>query len=176
MLDADRISDLSVYLRLTPSDYFLFEGRTDYSLTGSRAKGATAGLILMDPRTFEDDFTLPSLRGRSQLGISYRFVANNAVEDINAYMLFRLTKQFYAAYETRYDVVSNNFLENRFGLRIISDCECWVVDIGVSDKRNPDEIEARFLVSLVGLGQIGQEPLNRSLGGFMPTNRGFLGR
>jgi len=176
IIDADRASDLSMHVRLTPGDFLRFEGRTDYSLTGNRAKGATAGLQLIDPRTPKDDLELPALRGRSQIGISYRFVANNSVEDVNAYALLRLTKRFYVAYETRYDAISKNFLENRFGLRIISDCECWVVDIGVSDKRNPDEIEGRVLVSLVGLGEVGQEPLSRSLGGILPASRGFVGQ
>ena len=176
LAEGDRISDLSVHLRLTPSDFLRFEGRTDYSLLGNGAKGATAGLILTDPRVPADDFTLASLRGRSQLGIGYRFVANDAVEDVNASLLLRLTKRFYAAYETRYDVVSNRFLENRYGVRLISECECWVIDVGVSEKRNPDEVEARVLVSLVGLGEVGQEPLGRSLGGIMPAGEGLIGQ
>jgi LPS-assembly protein len=174
--EADRISDLSMYLRLTPADFLYFEGRTDYSVIGDGAKGATVGIVLTDPRTPSDDFSLASLRGRSQIGLGYRFVANSAVEDVNASLLLRLTKRFYAAYETRYDVVSNRFLENRYGLRLISDCECWVIDVGLSDKRNPDEVEARVLVSLVGLGEVGQEPLRRSLGAILPGGEGLIGQ
>jgi LPS-assembly protein len=172
----NRVSDLAMYLRLTPAEALRFEGRADYSVTGDRAKGATVGLVLADPREPADDFTLPSLRGRSQIGLGYRFVANNAVEDINASLLFRLTKRFYAAYETRYDVVSDRFLENRYGFRVISDCECWVIDVGVAEKRNPDEVEGRVLISLIGLGEVGKEPLNRSLGSVVPTSQGFIGQ
>jgi lipopolysaccharide assembly outer membrane protein LptD (OstA) len=132
--------------------------------------------VLADPREAEDDFTLRSLRGRSQIALGYRFVANSAVEDINASLLFRLTKRFYAAYETRYDVVSDRFLEKRYGLRVISDCECWVIDVGVTEKRNPDEVEGRVLISLIGLGEVGKEPLSRSLGSAVPTSQGFIGQ
>src|SRR6185436_6349337 len=53
-----RTSDLSVYLRLTPTRFVSFEGRTDYSVTGEGTKSATVGLFLTDPRTFEGDFGL----------------------------------------------------------------------------------------------------------------------
>jgi hypothetical protein len=86
----------------------------------------------------------------------------------------RLTKHLYAAYEARYDNRSGRFLENRYGLRLISSQECWVVDLGVSDRINPDETEVRLLVSLVGLAQFGKEPFRRSLGAIGPPH-GFLG-
>jgi hypothetical protein len=173
--EGDRMSDLALYLRLTPADFLSFEGRTDYDVVSGRAKGAHVGLALGDPRTPRDEFQLPALRGRSRLGVGYRFVANSAVEEVNWSMLFRLSKRYYAAYEGRYDNLSKRFLENRYGLRIISDCECWVVDLGVSDRVNPDETEVRVLVSLIGLAQFGNEPFRQSLGAIATPARSFLG-
>jgi LPS-assembly protein len=169
-----RVSDLSVYLRLTPTPYLSFEGRTDYSATGEGTKAATVGLFLSDWRTATEDVGLQSLRGRSRIGVGYRFVANQAVEEINGSFLARLTKQLYAAYEARYDNRSGRFLENRYGLRFISSQECWVVDLGVSDRINPNETEVRLLVSLVGLAQFGKEPFRQSLGA-IGVPHGFLG-
>jgi hypothetical protein len=170
-----RASDLSVYLRLTPTRFVSFEGRTDYSVTGEGTKSATVGLFLTDPRNFEGDFGLESLRGRTRVGIGYRFVANQAVEEINGSMLVRLMRQFYGAYEARYDNRSGRFLEHRYGLRFISSQECWVVDVGISDKVNPDETEVRLLVSLVGLAQFGKEPFRQSLGAIAAPVHGFMG-
>ncbi len=174
--DGDRISDLSAYLRLTPVEFLSFEGRTDLGLTTGRYSGASVGLSVADPRTPSDDFSLAILRGRSRFSIGYRFVARSAIEEVNGSMLLRLTKRFYAAYEARYDNLSKRFLENRYGFRMISDCECWVVDVGVSDKINPNETEVRVLVSLVGLGQFGKEPFQRSLASVTTPSLGFLGQ
>jgi LPS-assembly protein len=174
--EGSRASDLSIFLRLTPSDYLSLEGRTDYSVVGEGTKSATVGLFLTDPRTLSDEFGLAALRGRTRFGIGYRFVANQAVEEVNGSVLLRLTKQLYGAYEARYDNRSGRFLENRYGLRFISNQECWVVDLGVSDRVNPDETEVRLLISLVGLAQFGKEPFRRSLGAIAPPTQGFLGQ
>jgi LPS-assembly protein len=171
-----RASDLSLYTRLTPSQYLSFEGQTDYSVTGGGTKGATVGLFLSDPRTPSDDFGLAALRGRTRFGVGYRFVANQAVEEVNGSMVVRLTKQLYAAYEARYDNRSGRFLENRYGLRLVSSQECWVVDLGISDRINPDETEVRLLVSLVGLAHFGKEPFRRSLGAIAAPAHGFFGQ
>ena len=170
-----RVSDLSMYTRLTPLPVLSVEGRTDYSVTGGGAKGATVGLFLSDPRTPSDDFGLEALRGRTRLGVGYRFVANQSVEEVNASVVVRLTKYIYGAYEARYDALSGRFLENRYGLRLISNQECWVVDLGVSDSINPNETQVRLLVSLVGLAEFGKEPFRRSLGAIAAPTHGFLG-
>jgi hypothetical protein len=170
-----RASDLSLYARLTPMPFLSFEGRTDYSVTGGKTKGATVGLFLSDPRTPSDDFGLEALRGRTRVGVGYRFVANQSVEEVNGSMVFRLTKYLYGAYEARYDAISGRFLENRYGLRLISNQECWIVDLGIADRINPNETEVRLLVSLVGLAQFGKEPFRRSLGAIAAPAHGFLG-
>ena len=170
-----RASDLSAYLRLTPSPFLSFEGRTDYSVTGAGPKSATVGLFFTDARAAVDDFSLQALRGRTRVGIGYRFVANEAVEEINGSVLVRFMKQLYGAYEARFDNRSGRFLENRYGLRFISSQECWVVDLGVSNRVNPNETQVQLLVSLVGLAQFGKEPFRQSLGAIAAPMHGFLG-
>jgi hypothetical protein len=87
----------------------------------------------------------------------------------------RLTKYFYGAYEARFDALSGRFLENRIGLRLISNQECWIVDLGASNSINPNETQVRLLVSLVGLAQFGKEPFRRSFGAIAPPTHGLLG-
>jgi hypothetical protein len=173
--NTSRASDLSIHLRLTPTPYLAFDGKTDYSVTGGGTKSATVGLLLSDPRTPTDEFGLQALRGRTRVGIGYRFVANQAVEEVNGSMFVRIMKQLFGAYEARYDNRSGKFLEHRAGLRLISNQECWVVDLGVSKRVNPDETEVRVLVSLVGLAQFGKEPFRQSLGAIAAPIRGFMG-
>ncbi len=173
--NTSRASDLSIHLRLTPTPYLAFDGKTDYSVTGGETKSATVGLLLSDPRTPTDEFGLQALRGRTRVGIGYRFVANQAVEEVNGSMFVRIMKQLFGAYEARYDNRSGKFLEHRAGLRLISNQECWVVDLGVSKRVNPDETEVRVLVSLVGLAQFGKEPFRQSLGAIAAPIHGFMG-
>jgi LPS-assembly protein len=174
--DATRSSDLGLYLHLMPTSYVNFEARTDYDVNQGRTKGASLYLSLSDPRTFTDDFTLESLRGRSRLAFGYRFVANSALEEVNGAFLFRLTKRYYGAFESRYDNLAKKFLEVGGGLRIISECECWVLDVGISNRVNPNETQARVLISLVGLGQVGREPFGRTFGAIAGPARSVLGQ
>jgi hypothetical protein len=128
------------------------------------------------PRTFTDDFSIEGLRGRSRMSVGYRFVANSALEEINGGLLLRLTKRYYGAFEARYDNLAKKFLEIGGGIRVISDCECWVIDIGLSNRVNPNETQARVLVSLVGLGQVGREPFRRTFGAISGPARSALGQ
>ena len=61
-------------------------------------------------------------------------------------------------------MVAHRFLENWAGFRLISSCDCWMIDLAFVDRFNPNETGVRVLVSLIGLGSVGQ-----------PTNRGFTG-
>jgi len=174
--DATRASDVGVALRLSPTSYATFEGRTDYDVTEGRAKGANIYLALSDPRTFTDDFSIEGLRGRSRMSVGYRFVANSALQEVNGGLLLRLTKRYYGAFEARYDGLNKKFLEVGGGIRVISDCECWVIDVGISNHVNPNETQARVLVSLVGLGQVGREPFQRTFGAVAGPARTVLGQ
>ena len=62
------------------------------------------------------------------------------------------------------DALAGRFLENWAGLRVISGCECWVLDFAFIDRVNPNEQEFRVLFSLVGLGSFGQNPFGQQAG------------
>jgi hypothetical protein len=55
-------------------------------------------------------------------------------------------------------VIGSRFLERNYLVRVISRCNCWVVEAGVSDKTNPDERLFRVQLTLVGLGSFGEGP------------------
>jgi lipopolysaccharide assembly outer membrane protein LptD (OstA) len=58
--------------------------------------------------------------------------------------------------QSRYDAVASEFLEHRWGFRFLSQCRCWIFDVYVTDRVNPDETEVRAQITLVGLGSIGR--------------------
>src|SRR6185503_14729609 len=54
-----------------------------------------------------------------------------------------------------------HFLERDYLVRLISRCNCWVLEAGLQDKFNPDERLFRVQFTLVGLGSFGKSPVNR---------------
>ena len=59
-------------------------------------------------------------------------------------------------YQTRYDALAHEFLERTGGLRLSSQCQCWLADVLVADQSNPQQTSVRFQITLVGLGSIGR--------------------
>jgi hypothetical protein len=62
--------------------------------------------------------------------------------------------------------VGPHFFERDYGIRLISRCNCWILEAGVADKSNPDERLFRIQFTLVGLGSFGKSPLTRNYVGF----------
>jgi len=69
------------------------------------------------------------------------------------------------------ELTGSHFLERDYLVRIISRCNCWVIDAGVADRFNPDERLFRVQFTLVGLGQFGQSPINRQYLGLTGLNQ-----
>lgn len=61
-------------------------------------------------------------------------------------------------------ITGPHFLERDYLVRLISRCNCWVVEAGVADKFNPDERIFRVQVTLVGLGSFGRGPVQNYVG------------
>ena len=47
-------------------------------------------------------------------------------------------------------------------MRIKSPCDCWAVDVGVTNSTNPSDTAVQFMVTLGGVGSVGQNPFGRS--------------
>ena len=52
----------------------------------------------------------------------------------------------------RYDIDAASFLENYAGLRLLSSCDCWTLNVGITDTRNPNEVQVQAQFTLAGLG------------------------
>jgi LPS-assembly protein len=68
-----------------------------------------------------------------------------------------LSNRLKLGYYARFDDRKSEFLENRVGLRFQSSCNCWKVDLGVTERVNPDEQEVNLVFTLVGLGDFAQK-------------------
>lgn len=164
----DHFSNVDMALRVRPSRAVDLRFVSTYDGDDNDLSSATVSLRLRKPEMSADDEEQPRLRTRPSVRIAYRFITDNRrdlvgvtptdpkdVDQLEASLLLPVTDRIAGIYATRYDIRGAAFFENHFGLRLLSACDCWSVDAGVTDKSNPNEIEFRFQVTLVGLGSAG---------------------
>ena len=155
------LSDVDVGLRVNPSDNATIRFLSTYDVNNIALTSASVGLFLRQPerRLAEGERRRPSVR--SSLAIDYRFIANNAVPDtsvveqIDTSIVLRVTDHIGLRHAARYNIGDSKLLSNFFGVRLLSKCDCWSLDFGVSDKSNPNEVQVQAQLSLVGLGTAG---------------------
>ena len=171
------LSGVEVGMRVTPVRYFGAQGRLIYSVENpAKLSYATAGINLYDPRPVAepDDLFLPELRPANSISAYYQFTGGGAVSNLNLAATYRITNYFALSYLTRFDALDHSFLENWAGFRVISSCDCWVVDLAFIDRVNPDTTGVRVQFSLVGLGTFGQQPAGSHFNAF-PSAVGTTG-
>jgi len=159
--DRGALSDIDVGLRVNPSENATIRFLSTYDPNNISLTSASIGLFLRQPERPLAAGEKKRLYVRSSLAIDYRFIANNAVPDtsvveqIDTSLVLRVTDHIGLRHAARYNIGDNKLLSNFFGVRLLSKCDCWSLDFGVSDKSNPNEIQVQAQVSLVGLGSAG---------------------
>ncbi|MGH7806263.1 MAG: LPS assembly protein LptD, partial [Candidatus Binatia bacterium] len=153
----DHFSDIDLRLRLAPVDFFSLGYDTSIDFRDQDFSANNVGMVLRDPRPRRARGILQSGE-RAALALGYRFVEGNVLEEINGSAVIPLADTLSGFYQSRFDAVAGEFLENRWGFRVLSQCRCWIFDIYVTDRVNPNETEIRGQLTLVGLGSIGRSP------------------
>ncbi len=134
-------SDVNAELVLLPNEHFRVGADTDFDLG-------------------EQDFSAYSLDGQfrdkrgNELRSRFRFVESK-VRQLETSLQVALTDTFKVGYYSRYDDLTSEFIDNKFGFRLSSDCNCWLFDVEVADESNPNETSVLFTVTLLGLGEVG---------------------
>jgi len=154
---ADHFSDIDFDGRVNPSRAFSVRFRTNYDTTTNNISAAKVGFFIEDPRYARPEGATPRLETRTSAGISYRFLTENLLQEVDDNIVLRLTDWAGFLYSSRYDVTANRFLDNYFGLRFLSTCQCWALDFAVTDRTNPQEVEVRAQLTLAGLGSSKQQ-------------------
>jgi LPS-assembly protein len=123
-------------------------------------------------------YTPPTLyMGRSLSGsflqVSYNYIApgptaaqpginSNFFEFVTLRAYYDLIDRVGLFVAPSYDIANSKELSTEYGVRIKSPCDCWSVDVGISQSINPSETAVQFMVTLGGIGSIGQNPFGRS--------------
>ncbi len=169
-----QVSGVDLGLRVTPTGWLGAQGRTVVTVDDPGLAFAEVGFQLTDPRPVvgDSDVFLPGLRPVNSASAYYQFTSGGEVNNLNLATTFRVTDHVALSWLGRLDLQVSKFLENWIGIRLISGCDCWVVDLALVDQVNPDELELRVQFSLVGLGSFGQQPFGTGPGFFPPPDAG----
>jgi LPS-assembly protein len=148
----DNFSDVDLAARINPARALSLRFTGSYDTSNNDFSAARVGFFFEDPWTGGAPTERPRLETRTTVGVSYRFITGNQLQEIDSSLVLRLTDWAGFLYASRYDVVTSKFLDNYWGMRFISTCDCWALDIAVEDRTNPQEVEVRAQLTLVGLG------------------------
>jgi lipopolysaccharide assembly outer membrane protein LptD (OstA) len=151
----DHFSDVDVHMRVYPHQAFTLIYDSTVNARESILTSANVGVVLRDPRQRSAEGFLRAAE-RASLGVSYRFISNEVVKEVDGGVVVPLADTLSTFYQMRYDALAGLFLEKTGGFRLTSQCQCWIADLSVSDLVNPPETQLRFQVTLVGLGSIGR--------------------
>ena len=134
-------SDVDTDLMLFPNEYIRLRARSDFNVEDQE----------LSAYLLEGQFS-------NKRGDSLRARLRDVKDQLRQLELsseIRVTDFVKLGYYVRYDDLSGEFIEQKGGVRFLSECKCWVLDVDVTDKSNPDETKLGFTVTLVGLGEIG---------------------
>ncbi len=143
------LSDLNSDLTLYPSRNFALRFENNFS---TQDQTFTSWGLSMHFRDDRGD----ALRARYSFIGSPSADANAGVSQLEGNAEIALTQQLKFGYYSRYDNRAREFIEQNMGMRLYSQCNCWHMDLGVSDKINPDRQYFNLSVTFSGLGDVVQ--------------------
>ncbi|HWP34037.1 MAG TPA: LPS assembly protein LptD, partial [Thermodesulfobacteriota bacterium] len=141
------LSDLTARLELRPSERLLVDLETAYDLELRQTD-------LLGVRTELED-----ARG-IRLGLDYRRLEPD-VEQLNGDLRLRFGRALDLLSAARLSVRDNRLIETVYGLAYRSPCDCWALDVRLTDRIRPEETRVDVLLTLVGLGTFGTPRLGR---------------
>jgi lipopolysaccharide assembly outer membrane protein LptD (OstA) len=184
---SSHFSDIDAQLRLTPVDWLGLTYNTSVDVSQGRTLARSIGFILREPwwrPPSRTSYQSPTTLGVAYQFVAAdlnedlaegsaerRFFANDAVENLTAALYLRVGDYVGLGLRARYSLTTTQGLDNgkvrEFGpgfqeqdyfVRLTSPCNCWAVELGVSDRLDTGDTTVRAQVALYGLGSFGQGP------------------
>jgi len=95
------------------------------------------------------------------LRVRYSFVEaqtdTDELSQLEGQIEVKMTDRIKLGYYARYDESEREFLDSSVGLRLLSACNCWHLDLGYTEKLNPDREQVTLRFTFAGLGDITQD-------------------
>jgi len=191
-LDGSHVSDLEAILNIYPTSIASLSSQIDYN------PRSHAGITYANAyATFQPPWSnaTPSrvymgkaLQGSFfQFGYNYSSPRNSVFAPTNRNGSELITARAYTDvfdrlglyYSPNYDLSAHKMLNQEYGVRLKSPCDCWAADFGITESYNPNEVQLQFQLTLGGLGSVGQSPFGRNpfqQGGLAGSTTGVLPR
>jgi lipopolysaccharide assembly outer membrane protein LptD (OstA) len=148
----DHLSDVDLALRVNPGPITSVRAYTTYDTSQNNISSATVGVRLTEPFRALDAAGRRRLFTRASFAVEYRFITDSILQLLDSSIALPVTDRIALLYNMRYDIDAGRFLENYTGVRLLSSCNCWALNIGVTDTSNPNEVQVQAQFTLAGLG------------------------
>jgi hypothetical protein len=179
------LANLDLGLRLSPMDLVTFSYEASVDVAGGALDAQSARIDLREPwfvPSPRNVYQLPSMLSlsyrfveenvneRGGSAANQRLFSNLGTQNLIGGLYLRLGDYFGLTFGALYDlnggqVVNENgrtrtlgphFILRDYLFRVISPCNCWAAEFGVSENFDTDERLFRFQITLLGLGSFGQ--------------------
>jgi LPS-assembly protein len=157
----DPFSDITADFFFIPNNSFDYRFTTTYNPEQQRLSSLSTQLTLSDDRG-DNIAARYSIVSPLLLGDNNQVVEGEDISNIMAQIELAISTQVKLGYYALYDGTQNDFIDNIIAFRLANACNCWSVDLGFSDRTNPDRQQFTLRFNLNGLGQIQQGFLYRN--------------
>lgn len=147
--DREGFSDVYARLGLFPSRYAGLIFDTNYGIEGG---GVSSWGIQHHLKRDRGD----AVRVRYSF-IDSTSTGGDELSQLEGQVEVKLTDRLKLGYYARYDETDREFIDSSVGLRVLSSCNCWHLDLGYTDKLNPDREQVTLRLTFAGLGDITQD-------------------
>jgi lipopolysaccharide assembly outer membrane protein LptD (OstA) len=155
----DPFSDLYTSFDITPNNSFKFgvDGNLDTDRINYNSWGTK--VLLKDDRG--DIFRARYTFINPQAGQINSAVTSPDVSNFEGSAELVLTDRLKFGYYSRYDLTASQVIEQSAAIRFVSGCDCWNLDLGFTERSNPDRQQINFRINFIGLGDLTQDFLYR---------------
>ncbi len=150
----DHFSDIDFAVRVNPNPVVSVRSYATYDTSEGDLSSAIVGIRFKEPQRVFGQEIRPRLVTRATLDVQYRFFTDNIVQLLDSSLALPITDRIAALYAMRYDINAGTFLENYIGVRLLSSCDCWALNLGMTQTRNPNEFQVQAQFTLAGLGSV----------------------
>jgi LPS-assembly protein len=150
----DHFSDIDFALRVNPTQVTSVRGYATYDTSENVLSSATIGIRLREPQRIFGQDIRPRLLTRATFNVEYRYITDTILQLIDSSMALPITNRIAALYALRYDLNVGTFLSNYVGVRLLSTCDCWSLNLGFTQTRNPNEVQVQAQFRLAGFGDM----------------------
>ncbi len=147
----DPFSDVNADLLTFPNEYIALRTKADFDAEESQFSQYSLEAQLHDKRGDQ-------VRSR----LNFVDSSDEPRRQLETGAEVKISERLKVGYYSRYDDISRSFIESKVGLRFLSSCKCWILDLNYTDRTNPDDTKISFDVTLIGMGELNQRFFNNA--------------